>query len=97
MNKQRVKELRRLRNQAFTEVLHWDAQFDLAKDAYEEGFRAWQTVCETSPEMRSDPLLVAEMKEHLERYHEVLATLQAPVNNPAVLQGVIGGLEPITL
>jgi hypothetical protein len=31
MNKQRVKELRRLRNQAFTEVLHWDAQFDLAK------------------------------------------------------------------
>ena len=31
MNKQRVRELRRLRNQAFTEVLHWDAQFDLAK------------------------------------------------------------------
>lgn len=31
MNKQRVRELRRLRNQAFTEVMHWDAQFDLAK------------------------------------------------------------------
>jgi hypothetical protein len=73
------------------------AQFDLAKDAYEEGFRAWQTVCETSPAMRSDPLLVAEMKEHLERYHEVLTTLQAPVNNPAVLQDVIGDLEPIAL
>lgn len=31
MNKQRVRELRRLRNQAFTEVMHWDAQLDLAK------------------------------------------------------------------
>lgn len=52
---------------------------------------------ETSPAVQSDPLLVAEMKEHLERYHEVLATLQAPANNPAVLQEVIGDLEPIAL
>lgn len=31
MNKRRVKELRRLRNQAFAEVMRWDAEFDLAK------------------------------------------------------------------
>ena len=31
MNKQRVKELRRLRNKAFAEVMRWDAEFDLAK------------------------------------------------------------------
>jgi hypothetical protein len=31
MNKQRVKELRRLRNQAFAEVMRWDAEVDLAK------------------------------------------------------------------
>jgi hypothetical protein len=73
------------------------AQFGLAKDAYEEGFRAWQTVCEACPQMRSDPLLVEEMKEHLERYHEVLAQLNEPVVAPAQLQDVIGGVEPVTL
>lgn len=31
MHKQRVRELRRLRNQAFAEVRRWDAEFDLAK------------------------------------------------------------------
>jgi hypothetical protein len=31
MNKQRVRELRRLRNQAFAAVKHWDTQVDLAK------------------------------------------------------------------
>lgn len=73
------------------------AQFSLAKDAYEEGFRAWRAVCDASPAMRSDPLLVSEMKEHLERYREVLATLQEPVAMPVGLQDVIGAPEPVTL
>jgi len=73
------------------------AQFDLAKDAYEEGFQAWRAVCDASPEMRSDPLLISEMKEHLERYHEVLATLQEPIDSQALLQDVLGGLEPVAL
>jgi hypothetical protein len=42
------------------------------------------------------------MKEHLERYHEVLATLQEPVDGQTlrqdVLKGVeLEGLEPIAL
>ena len=69
------------------------AEFDLAKDAYEEGFQAWQAVCDASPEMRSDPLLVSEMKEHLERYHEVLATLQKPVDSQHLRQDVLEGVE----
>lgn len=73
------------------------AQFDLAKDAYEEGFRAWRAVCDACPAMRSDPVLVAEMKEHLERYRDVLATLHEPVETPVGLQDVIGGSEPVTL
>ncbi|MCX7429905.1 MAG: hypothetical protein NTY17_02675 [Planctomycetia bacterium] len=73
------------------------AQFSLAKDAYEEGFRAWRAVCDASPAMRSDPMLVSEMKEHLERYREVLATLQEPVAMPVGLQDVIGAPEPVTL
>ena len=73
------------------------AQFSLAKDAYEEGFRAWRAVCDASPAIRSDPVLVSEMKEHLERYREVLTTLQEPVGMPIGLQDVIGGPEPVTL
>jgi hypothetical protein len=73
------------------------AQFDLAKDAYEEGFRAWRAVCDASPAMRSDPMLVSEMKEHLDRYREVLATLNEQGDSPARLQDVIGGSEPVTL
>jgi hypothetical protein len=73
------------------------AQFSLAKDAYEEGFRAWRAVCDATPAMRSDPVLVREMKEHLERYREVLATLQEPVESPVDLQDVIGASEPVTL
>ena len=73
------------------------AQFSLAKDAYEEGFRAWRAVCDESPAMRSDPVLVSEMKEHLERYREVLAALQEPVETPVGLQDVIGAPEPVTL
>ena len=73
------------------------AQFDLAKDAYEEGFRAWRAVCDASPAMRSDPMLVSEIKEHLERYREVLANLNEQGDSPARLQDVIGGSEPVTL
>jgi hypothetical protein len=73
------------------------AQFDLAKDAYEEGFRAWRAVCDASPSMRSDPMLVSEMQEHLGRYREVLATLNVQGDSPAQLQDVIGGSEPVTL
>ena len=69
------------------------AEFNLAKDAYEEGFQAWQAVCDASPEMRSEPLLVSEMKEHLERYHEVLATLQQPVDSQHLRQDVLKGVE----
>jgi hypothetical protein len=47
--------------------------------------------------MRSDPVLVSEMKEHLERYREVLATLQEPVGMPVGLQDVLGAPEPVTL
>ena len=43
--------------------------------------------------MRSDPLVVSEMKEHLERYHEVLATLQKPVDSPALRQDALKGVE----
>ena len=73
------------------------AQFSLAKDAYEEGFRAWRAVCDASPAMRSDPVLLQELKEHLERYREVLAALQEPVEIPLGLQDVIGAPEPVTL
>jgi hypothetical protein len=73
------------------------AQFDLAKDAYEEGFRAWRAVCDASPAMRSDPMLVSEMKEHFERYRGVLSTLNEQGDSPACLQDVIGGSEPVTL
>jgi hypothetical protein len=73
------------------------AQFDLAKDAYEKGFRAWRAVCDACPSMRSDPLLVAQMQEHLERYREVLAAMQEPAEGPVMLHDVIGAPEPITL
>jgi hypothetical protein len=73
------------------------AQFDLAKDAYEEGFRAWRTASDACPAMRSDPLLVTELKERLERYREVLTTLHDPGDRPVMLQDVIGGSEPVTL
>lgn len=73
------------------------AEFNLAKDAYEEGFQAWRAAWDASPEMRSDPLLVSEMNEHLERYREVLATLQEPVDSQGLRQDVLGGLEPISL
>ena len=76
---------------------HMLAQFSLAKDAYEEGFRAWRAVCDASPALRSDPVLVSEMKEHLERYREVLAALQEPIESPVGLQDVIGAPEPVTL
>jgi len=73
------------------------AQFDLAKDAYEQGFRAWRTVCDACPAMRSDPVLVTELKEHLERYREVLAALHEPAESPVMLHDVIGASEPVTL
>jgi len=73
------------------------AQFDLAKDAYEEGFRAWRAVCDASPAIRSEPMMVSELKEYLDRYREVLATLNVPGDSPAQLEDVIGGSEPVTL
>jgi len=73
------------------------SQFDLAKDAYEEGFRAWRTVCDASPEMRTDRLLAEEMQEHFERYRDVLASLPEPAASPVLLQDLIGGSEPVAL
>ena len=73
------------------------AQFTLAREAYEEGFRAWRAVCEDSPGLRSDPLVLQEMKEHLERYRGVLSSLPDPTAKPVVLQDVIGDSGSLTL
>ena len=73
------------------------AHFDLAKEAYEEGFRAWRAVCDTSPSLQSDPMMVEDMKEHFERYREVLGRLDQPVTSPVMLQDLIGPGQPMTL
>jgi hypothetical protein len=73
------------------------AEFNLAKEAYEEGFRAWRAVCDASPAMRTDPMLVQEIQENLQRYHEVLAQLHEPVASPAAIEDVLGDAKPITL
>ena len=41
--------------------------------------------------------MVSEMQEYLDRYREVLATLNEQGDSPARLQDVIGGSEPVTL
>lgn len=73
------------------------AQFTMAREAYEEGFRAWRAVCDASPGLRSDPLVLEEMKQHLERYRTVLSSLPEPVAKPIGLDEVIGGNSTITL
>ena len=42
-------------------------------------------------------MMVSELKDHLDRYREVLATLNVQGDSPARLEDVIGGSEPVTL
>ena len=42
-------------------------------------------------------MMVSELKDHLDRYREVLATLNEQGDSPARLEDVIGGSESVTL
>ena len=47
-------------------------------------------MCDTSPLLQPNPMMVEEIKEHFERYREVLGRLDQPVASPVMLQDVIG-------
>lgn len=53
--------------------------------------------CQFGRATASEPMMVSELKDHLDRYREVLATLNVQGDSPARLEDVIGGSEPVTL
>jgi hypothetical protein len=71
-----------------------NARLQNAKKAFEESFKAWREVLDTSSVVRNDQLTADDLAELVDRYRRVLDQLDEPFPKPFILQEVLDRTSP---
>lgn len=70
------------------------ARLQAAKQAYEDGFRAWREVFDASKILREDQLTADDITEIVGRYRRLLEQLDEPFPSPFVLDDIVTRANP---
>ncbi|MCA9102004.1 MAG: hypothetical protein KDA63_12665 [Planctomycetales bacterium] len=62
-----------------------EAEFEVAREKYEEGMRRWRAVMDASPTLADDNITAEDLVEVIKRYRRILKQLDEPVPDDFVL------------